>query len=136
MSVQACRNWEDMVAALADVAGIKRPSGRGPAVLVQTADAAIRRLRIQGSGFTECITKAVLAGRDDQPPPQTRSLAQVDWPLVISTNYDDLYLEARRRCEAREQLDQGPSHRAVMGRSRADCQRVLASLRWPDRSIL
>ena len=59
-------------------------------------------------------------------PSQTEALAEVYWPLVLTTNYDDLYWSATRR-------NQRP---VVLGREREDCHRVLRSLDESHAPIL
>jgi hypothetical protein len=63
------------------------------------------------------------------------------WPIVLTTNYDDLYVAAAQSAH----LDRNPRlHDAerlqvpllLLGRSASDCQRVLTSLRRPDVPIL
>src|SRR5207245_11027 len=62
----------------------------------------------------------------DRIPSQTEALAGVYWPLVLTTNYDDLYWSATR-----------PTKRpVVLGREREDCHRVLRSLDESHAPIL
>jgi hypothetical protein len=64
------------------------------------------------------------------------------WPVVVSTNYDDLYVAAAHaahlqrnpRLRAREDRHDVPL--ILLGRSATDCQRVLTSPRQPDLRIL
>jgi hypothetical protein len=65
-------------------------------------------------------------------PAQTKALARLWWPLVLSTNYDNLYEAAFH-----EQFKGSSAHQlVVVGRSIEDCQRVLNSLSVAGRSLL
>ena len=57
-------------------------------------------------------------------PPQTAALAALGWPLVVTTNYDDLYLSAAAMTAKKIRIPD--LH--VVGRSLEDCHRVLRSL--------
>ena len=61
-------------------------------------------------------------------PPQSEQLASVFWPLVISTNYDDVFWSSVRYSRSHTPR--------VLGRSPADCHNVLASLDFCVDSIL
>ncbi|WP_158627634.1 SIR2 family protein [Corallococcus sp. AB038B] len=85
-------------------------------------------------------------------PLQTMALAQCYWPLVLSTNYDDLYVVSRMRqsdpAEMATTARTGSSARdeenelaetdipEVLGRSVEDCHKVIRSLDSPSRPIL
>jgi hypothetical protein len=56
------------------------------------------------------------------------------WPLVLTTNYDSLLLDAFNEQHHRATHDEDAM--AVVGRSRTDCHVVLASLNVPFRPLL
>lgn len=96
------------------------------------------RLRAEGT-LPEKVRIALLPkGRENvDPPEQCRALAGKRWPLVITTNYDDLYLAAAN--EARPKVGHrsgAPERPVVLGRSPADCRRVLRALRAPDHPLV
>ncbi|MDC0709149.1 SIR2 family protein [Stigmatella sp. ncwal1] len=83
-------------------------------------------------------------------PPSTAALARCYWPLVLTTNYDDLYVVSRLR-QSRANVLTGPDRVGtasltakrdetdvpeVLGRSVEDCHKVLRSLDAPARPIL
>lgn len=83
-------------------------------------------------------------------PEQTAALARIPWPLVLTTNYDELFarayaeadrsnaaISARRRVFSRDVLTHHEEQLlAVLGRSEGDVQRVLSSLAVTDAPIL
>jgi hypothetical protein len=115
------------------------------------AEKAVTVLRsIHGARFPEVIQKALQ--RDvDGIPKQTEELAKISWPLTLTTNYDDLFLQASiaenmKRKDKESFLVYGKprgtvkvqrwEYPIVLGRSPADCFRVLNSLRFPDQPII
>ena len=60
-------------------------------------------------------------------PGQTTALASLFWPLVCTTNYDDLYIRAK--------LAVGHIPK-VLGRSEAHCREVLEHLSFPASEVL
>jgi hypothetical protein len=70
-----------------------------------------------------------LVDRGGTIPSQTRALARLRWPLVLTTNYDNHYAAA-----VGERPDAGLF--SVVGRSPEDCQAVLSSLSTAGRSLL
>lgn len=72
--------------------------------------------------FFEAIQSALFCGKSGVPE-LTDALAAIAWPLVISTNYDDLYYGACRCSPALGELGA-----EVLGRSPMDCKRLISSL--------
>jgi SIR2-like domain len=62
-------------------------------------------------------------------PEATRALARLDWPLVLSTNYDDLFWTAAQNLNKQTRT-------SVLGRSLEDVHRVLRSLDETTSPIL
>ena len=129
MSLPACAKWLDFLKSLATEVGVKIPGSLQQAgkpvessVLYRLADVTVSALRpLSYAERTAKYRKALrtwpLSERAEIPP-QTISLARLYWPLVLSTNYDDLYWSATF-----------PSARPViLGRRLEDCHRVLRSL--------
>jgi SIR2-like domain len=140
MSVDVCRLWGGFVDELERRAGLPRPAGDGDPV--QRAARAVQRLRFGSrEGVADGVSAALLARGPGKPPPQTEALASIFWPLVVTTNYDDLYLAAAHEAHlrSRERLNREERTDApllLLGRSQRDCQRILTSLRQPDVPIL
>lgn len=139
-----CPLWARFVANMERQAGTDRELADRRGDLAQRAAHAVRRLRYRQS--PDALARAVrraLKPPQGEPPPQSRALAKVQWPLVVTTNYDDLYLaavehERRKRLPIQRLLDKeiAAAPLVLLGRSRLDCQRVLASLRQVDEPIL
>ena len=97
MSVPACRDWANFVNWLEVEADIN--PGGPVANFVQRASCAVQQLRL-GSTNTkataaQAIEKAVYDDNNSAVPPQAKALANVSWPLVCTTNYDEIYLRAK-----------------------------------------
>jgi len=143
MSSPACQLWEGFVSKLERRA--RCATSAGDRELVHRAARAVRKLRF-GSGETLADAVRLVLSDGTQPiPRQTVKLARIFWPLVVTTNYDDLYLAAahkahlaeRARARARMRLEEKREPPLLLlGRSPAHCQRVLTSLRQPDVPIL
>jgi hypothetical protein len=135
-------SWPTFVDQLAAAAGHGAdPTDRGCETaeqLVLRADSAATRLRAEGrlakvarDALGEPFSRAI--------PPQNEALARLSWPLVISTNYDDVYVVAasRQGLQGRKTSEEGDQERpVVLGRSAQDCRRVLRALRAPEHPIV
>ena len=148
MSIPICTDWPRFIGALERTT---TQSGADPLdsntprdVLIRRANSAVRTLKRRERGaFATAVKKALLSnepsssseelkihGKDASVyPSQTKSLARLWWPMVLSTNYDNCYAAAFDDCFKDRQL-------AVVGRSAEDCQRVLNSLSIAGRSVL
>jgi len=133
MSRDICTTWEDFVNKLAEEAG-QPPKKRGhkgdASVLYRLADRTVSALRLLPHEKREEKFRAAL--QDWKPPkkccipPQTKALARLSWPLVLTTNYDDLYWSAAP----------AGARPIVLGRDLEDCHRVLRSLDETQSPIL
>ena len=135
MSFPKLALWAQFVQRLEIEADIREPcdaeSGNELDVRAQRACAKIQNSRGR-SCFLESIS-AALKGSSDEIPPQTTSLASIRWPLVVSTNYDDLYLGSCQ-CLQRHQSDISIQ---VLGRAPGDCKMLLSALHGPfDRQYI
>lgn len=150
MSRPVCRDWPGLIVALerlARISGELHPAGSpDDAAYLRRAARALDQLRFgRGMPTAEIVRRTLLESRPDRPPPQTRALADLDWPLVISTNYDDLYPAAVhqkalgtrsfRRSDS-EDVERQMSVVQVAGRSSTDCHRILSSLSHPAPPML
>ena len=143
MSTPACALWPRFVAGLERQAELighvpSRDSG-----LIEKAHSAMRALRLAGVETRECVRAALYAGcagpaehpspaevsDTEDAPEQTAALARLYWPLVCTTNYDDVYFRAQKG-----QRPRGPLY--VLGRSARDCHDLLRELRFPTRELL
>jgi hypothetical protein len=101
--------------------------------LIRKANNAVRSLKAGERGaFEAAVQKAIVRITASPPiPEQTLALANLRWPLVLSTNYDNCYAAALHL-----QQDAPDRPLAVVGRGVEDCQRVLNSLSVAGRSLL
>lgn len=164
MSHDRCPLWPEMVARLE--AEASRGEG-GPAHVARTrtagsSDELIRRvhhataiLRRQGPNMLAGALRRVLYGQRRGArrgvPRQATLLANIAWPLVISTNYDDVYASAVRSTEdrvrrrsKRKQVHSGlgeirgitADELLIVGRSVPDCHRVMSALTERSNPLL
>lgn len=138
MSVPACPGWGGFVEGLerqAFESGRGAPgTGSDSEALIRRANGAVRQLRLRGEPpFAVAVSQAL---KVDPPPEapvpaQTRALAKLYWPLVLTSNYDGIFLKAWND----EHAGTGSEMEAV-GRSPADCRQVLTSLNASRPPIL
>jgi hypothetical protein len=146
MSMNVCRDWTGFVKALEGLPGAvpvdeSRPSRTDDREFVHRAARALERRRLgHGTLAAGSVRAALLEAGPGAPPDQTVALARWDWPLVLSTNYDDLYIAAVHERELNSELyqrknmsdlERRSSPVQVVGRSSVDCHRVLCSLTHP-----
>jgi SIR2-like domain len=131
--------WSGLVKALAEKAGIGDVRLGDPPTdqqLIVASERIVWSLRAQGLSLADAI-QTTLPNRkssQDEVPPAARALASAWWPLVLTTNYDSLLLDAFNEGHQRAKHSHGAM--AVVGRSAADCHTVLASLNLPTRPLL
>src|SRR5262245_25784401 len=64
-----------------------------PSGLIRGASRAVRKLRASNrDAFQDALSKALFDS--SELPPQMEALAKIWWPLVLTTNYDDFYVNA------------------------------------------
>jgi hypothetical protein len=133
--------WDRFVAQLENRAGCQNlPNDRD---LVHRAARAVQVLRFDPRKRLATEMRCALSKDPVSPPPQTTALARIFWPLVVTTNYDDLYLAAAHEAyleshpnPERPEKEKQEVPVLLLGRSAGHCQRVLTSLRQPDVPIL
>jgi hypothetical protein len=143
MSRPACAGWIPFRLALAQRASCtitpelqqaldqKRASSTE---LYRLADLCVRRLKARGrDALVTACRQALQASADAPVPRQTSALAEIAWPLVLSTNYDDLLLRAaydRHEAAVAEGALPAvlPPLFELAGQSVQDCHIVLRSL--------
>jgi hypothetical protein len=139
--------WEELVCGLEAAAAFPAAHGVLGDELVVRADRAATRLRVEGRLPAAIREHLGTLESIDVVPQQTMALAGLRCPLVISTNYDDVYLAAAVQ-QSRKNRQESPRHDRqepsgddqeapiVVGRGAADCRRVLRSLRTPDHPMI
>lgn len=143
MSVPACPAWIPLLRALARRARhpispeLQRAFDEGRTSstdLYRLADLCVRRLTARGRDtLAHACREALGVTADLSIPPQTEALAEIHWPLVLSTNYDDLLLRAAHRRHARavaagQRSAFLPPLFEIAGQAVQDCHAVLHSL--------
>ena len=167
MSVNLCPDWQALIEALEQgrtgaELGVRLPSN-DPAALIRRANEAIRLLAMDSSSaritrVREALYSRLELNRDPShwghQVAQTTALAKLWWPLVVSTNYDDLFARAYHASRARDaeaawsvsgtSVHEQPTassalyadHLQVLGRSRVHCADVLNALTMTVPSVL
>jgi hypothetical protein len=133
MSRPNCADWPSLIKRLEEVARIQElpPIDKETKSedLIRRADRAVRKLRSGAANeFGDAFRKSLFS-EIASVPEQTSALAEIWWPLVLSTNYDDYYVKAFASRFSAQEI-------AVVGRSSEDCQRVLTSLNIAGRALL
>lgn len=167
MSVDLCPDWQTLIEALeqgrtgTDLGG-RKPS-TDPAALIRRANEAIRVLAMDSSSARITRVREALYAKPElnhapshwgHQVAQTTALAKLWWPLVVTTNYDDLFARAYHASRARDAEDawsaagtsvhEQPAvsralyaqHLQVLGRSRVHCANVLNALATTVPSVL
>jgi hypothetical protein len=111
---------------------------RHPDDLYRIADRAAFALRLlpedqQRSTLAEALLCEENCAISESLPRQAAALATGYWPIIITTNYDDILLAALHAGQARDQPDftddQSLFHPIVLlGRSQTDCETILRAL--------
>lgn len=143
MSVPACRDWEGLIRKLeisAECPDMRRlKSSASPEEIIRTANWAIRKVKLNNPDkFAKLLGEALFCDAYEIPA-QTKALADIWWPLVLTTNYDDLYISAWMEKWQMKDRQRGrePSARLnVLGRRPQHCQQVLSSLWAPSEPIV
>lgn len=162
MSRDACVSWGELVAGLERKSGAPKASDGSastpasddpvatPDQLVRRANSAMQRLRFREEPMHEAVRDVLYVSSHGngqaKPPEQTKALAGIWWPLVLTTNYDHLFEHAYRSAQQAKwkQRLHGESGASmprwmdidVCGRSVPACQRVLTSLTATDATLL
>ena len=129
MSTPQLTLWDEFVCRLEVEAGIAADSARiSPEIRAQRA-CTILQNRDGRAGFLAALDRALR--QSDEAPSQTLRLAEIPWPLVVSSNYDDLFYYACQSSKRHGDKIQ------VLGRSAKDCKLVVSSLSGPfDRRYI
>jgi hypothetical protein len=130
MSVPICATWGALIQGLEHEAELQAACVKDvpPEVLAQRALSAVRWLKRNGRDIGSAVRKAVYVASNEKLPISSRLLASLYWPLVCTTNYDEVYL----RCV----LDANRKLPRVLGRSGRDCRSVLNHIAYPTDEVL
>jgi hypothetical protein len=140
ISAGSCPMWKEMVRGLEQHAGLDRPCfppAAQPQEIIQRANKVVALLKNRSAEALAEALSSVLASSEAKPPENAQLLATIRWALTVTTNYDDWFYHC---FNSRHANPEAPfyafSKLVVCGRSRADCARVVNSLRGPDNPIL
>ena len=129
------RAWPGLVRNLEAHAGLAE--GPDNVNLIQRAFHALQLLREDGvsiaSTLRESLFRKTAAGEDTG-----RTLAQLYWPMICTTNYDDIYLIARMIASAGKPGDSDDACRYQprgLVRSDADFHELLEQLTFPTSEV-
>lgn len=139
MSMPVAPSWKALIIGLEEAAGIPpstRDEDNRPEGLVRRANKATRKLRLADEKNFYDTARRLMGPVVFDPPRQTVALARLWWPLVLSTNYDNLFVAAHRRQHSTNGPGGVDRPIGVLGRSPIDCQHVLSSLSNPSHAIL
>jgi hypothetical protein len=131
MSMDTCVGWDSLISTLEKTAGITTPASN--ADLIARAEAVMQVLRRGTFNVPEVIREAVYAPGQRNTGTYSDALARMRWPLVCTTNYDDVYLRATMNQAKTAHRTAVPRAR---GRSEDDCRGVLQHLALPTGELL
>ncbi len=122
MSVPSCTLWDDFIQNLERKARIKSQTSINK---IRRAEIAVSKLLSGGADdFYNACRTALRSADPSETPLQTKALGRIEWPLVITTNYDDWYPKlAKIKPE-------------ILGRSDKDCRQILSTLNLPSTPLL
>ncbi len=136
MSMPTLQNWDGLLNSLIELLKIsisdnereeafgdtvKKINGNTAAKYRLAERIAIRLNSLDVEKRAFYIRKSLIKDEYSNLPNQMKSLGKIFWPLVIQTNYDDLYLGALIRLNNKSPV-------RVCGRGRQDCHEVLRSI--------
>ena len=139
LSVPACASWQQFVSRLEKSIrklGVEQPSP-GAGSLAERARAAIGTLQRHGQQLPDAVRSALYTSVTGGLPTNTLALARIRWPLVCTTNHDELHLRAAMQL-ARQAGRAGGAKCSirVLGRSDPDCKALLQHLALPEDQVL
>ena len=95
--------------------------------LIPRAHRAVSKIRMHSKEeFAEIVGRSLW--KSQLVPQKTLTLAAIYWPIVCTTNYDDLYCQAVRNAKRQPPL--------VVGQSISDCRRMLEQMAFPTGEVL
>jgi SIR2-like domain len=128
MSRGVCCGWEDLLRNLALELNISLPASDEKnkitsSEIIRLADEIVSSLRPHKIPEQIRINRKALLEKPENKeiPKQVTELAKLYWPLVITTNYDDVFWSAAHKHQNKDKID-------ILGRSAEDCHAILHSL--------
>jgi hypothetical protein len=128
MSMPSCVSWKVFVERLEKEAKLDAEIEKVNQVgLIPRAHQAIGKIRMHSKEEFAKIVERSLWDKKSVPK-KTVTLAETHWPIVCTTNYEDLYCQAVAKAERQPPV--------VIGRSARDCRRLLEQMAFPDGEVL
>lgn len=131
MSIGPCVSWKALITNLEQVTSIPTQPSDGD--LPARAEAVMQVLRRGAFQVPDVIRRAVYDPAKRGSSTHSDSLAKLRWPLICTTNYDDVYLRAALTQASAARRRTVPR---VLGRSDQDCHGVLQHLGLPTGELL
>jgi hypothetical protein len=140
MSSPICNSWDNFLTSLAQQVGMpvgEKAKGDESAPKYRLADRIVTRLaHIPPDASAQIYRNALKNEKQSGTDTSTNELAKLYWPLVITTNYDDVYCaaalaETKRRTKnffGEQPRLESLGAPEIAGRSIADCHKILRSL--------
>jgi len=140
MSTPNLTLWEKFVENLEKAAHSDSDAKINPEIRAQRVCTIIRNSKGH-AGFLEAVGSALKTECSENQsadiPVNLLTLAKICWPLVVSTNYDDLFFQACRCRRLEDQKFPEEMRVEILGRSSRDCKLVVSSLTGPfDRQYI
>jgi SIR2-like domain len=104
--------------------------------LIQRALRAVQVLRREGQDIAAALRRALYSSETPELPAQSLALASIFWPLLCTTNYDDIYLRAKLFFLRSLGSERNITMPRLYGRSETDCRRILQQLNFPDGEVI
>lgn len=135
MSMPACVSWQELVERLETESGVTEERARAND-LIQRAMRAVQILRREGQDVAAALRRALYSSETPEIPAQSLALASIFWPLLCTTNYDDVYLRAKLFFLRSLGSEREITIPRLFGRSETDCRRILQQLNFPDGEVI
>ncbi|OYT92274.1 MAG: hypothetical protein CFE43_09320 [Burkholderiales bacterium PBB3] len=141
LSAPRMRGWLSLVKALAaeaDVKDLKLPENPTDQHLILASERVVWQAKARGLSLGNLMAKCLPGTECDHAatPAATAALASVWWPLVLSTNYDRLFLDAFNAMHHDGKRKHDGDRMVALGRGADDSHTVLQSLNQPYRPLL
>ncbi len=136
LSAPTIPSWTTFISNLSKhtATAIEDVSKLSSSELIQAAEAIINKLqRGNSADYTSAIKNSLGYKKSTEPAvsPNCEALSNIWWPLVLTTNYDRMFVKAYTKKQSRQDGD--PI--SVYGRNQRDCHTLLSSLNAPVNTL-
>ena len=133
LSAPAIPTWQDFISKLSSFTNIRLKDKKdySPKELINDSENIVNVLYRQSRDkFIASVKECLKPDGTKYPTKHCDSLSKIWWPLVLSTNYDSMFVESYIRNQGK--IDGLPI--SVYGRSQVDCHSLLTALNSPYSS--